>query len=229
MGFLVCSGRGFQSWKRISELGGELQETALGRRLRRGRSWPPPFFLLFGCSIMSDSFETAWMAARQAPLSFTVSLSLLQLMSIESVMPSNHLMLCCPLLLSPSIFPSIRGFSNELALHIRWPKYWSFSFSPSNEYSGSISFRIDWFDLLAVQGTLKSRLQHHSSKASTLWCPAFLMVHLSQPYMTPRKNITLTIQTFVGKVTSLLLNLLFALLTPILFLREKSTLGDETM
>ena len=135
-------------------------------------------------------FATPWTAARQAPLSFTVSRSLLKIMSIESVMPSNHLILCCPFLL-PSIFPSIRLFSNELAFCIRWPKYWSFSFSisPCNEYSGEISFRIDWFDLLEVQGTLKSLLQCHNSKASVLWCPAFFTVQLSHPYMTIGKTI----------------------------------------
>ena len=122
-------------------------------------------------------FATPWTAACQASLPFTISWSLIKLMSIELAMPSNHLILCCPLLLLPSIFPSIRVFSNESALHIMWPKYWSFSFSISlsNEYSGLISFRIDWFDLLAVPGTLKSLLQHHSSKASILWCSAFLM------------------------------------------------------
>ena len=127
-------------------------------------------------------------------------------MSIESVMPSNHLILCCPLLLLPSIFPSIRVFSNESALHISWPKYWSFSFSisPSNEHSGLISFRMDWLDLLAVQGTLKSLLQHHSSKASILWHSAFFIVQLAHPYMTTGKTIALT---FVGKVISLLFNM----------------------
>ena len=127
-------------------------------------------------------------------------------MSIESVMPSNHLILCHPLFLLPSIFPSIRIFSNQLALGIRWPKYWSFSFSisPFNEYSRLISFRTDWFDLLAVQGTLKSLLQHHSSKASVFECSAFFMVQLSYPYMTTEKTIALTIWTFVGKVMSLL-------------------------
>ena len=131
--------------------------------------------------------------------------SLLKLMSIESLVPSNHLILCCPLLLLPSIFPSIRVFSNELNLHIRWPKYWSFSFSisPSNEYSELISFRTDWFDLLAVQETLKSLLQHHSSKASVFWCSAFFMMQLSHPYMTTGKTIALTRWTFVGKVISL--------------------------
>ena len=128
--------------------------------------------------------------------------NLLKLMSIESVMPSNHLILCCPLLFPPSISPSVRVFSSESVLHIRWPKDWSFSFSisPSNEYSGLIPFRIDWFDLLAVQGTLKSLLQHHSSKASILRCSAFFTVHLSHPYMTTGKTIALTRQTFVGKV-----------------------------
>ena len=131
-------------------------------------------------------------------------------MSIESVMPSNHLILCRPLLLLPSIFPSIRVFSKELALHIRWPKYWSVSFniSPSNEYSGLISFRMDWLDLLAVQGTLKNLLQHHSSKTSILWCSAFFIVQRSHPYMTTGKNIALTRRTFVGKDMSLLFNML---------------------
>ena len=130
-------------------------------------------------------------------------------MSIDSVMPSSHLILCHPLLL-PSIFPSINVFSSESVLHIRWPKYWSFSFSisPSNEHPGLISFRTDWLDLLAVQGTLKSLLQHHSSKASILQCSAFFIVQLSHPYMTPGKTIALTRQTFVGKVMSLLFNML---------------------
>ena len=131
-------------------------------------------------------------------------------MSIKSVMPSNHLVLCHPLLLLPSIFPSIRVFSNDLALHIRWPKYWSFSFSisPPNEYSGLISFRMDWMDLLAVQGTLKSLLQHHSSKASILQCSTFFIVQLSHPYMTIGKTIALTRWTFDGKVMSLHFNML---------------------
>ena len=131
-------------------------------------------------------------------------------MSIESVMPYNHLILCHPLLLLPSIFSSIRGFSNESALRIRWPKYWSFSFniSSSNEHPGLISFRMDWLDLLAVQGTFKSLLQHHSSKASILWRSAFFTVQLSHPYMTTGKTIALTKRTFVGKVMSLLLNML---------------------
>ena len=139
-----------------------------------------------------------------ASLSITNSWSLPKLMSIESVMPSNHLLLCCPLLLLPSIFPSFRVFSNESALNIRWPKYWSFSFniSPTNEHPGLISFRMDWLDLLAVQGTLKSLLQHHSSKASILRCSAFFIVQLSHPYMTTGKTIALTRQTFVDKVMS---------------------------
>ena len=131
-------------------------------------------------------------------------------MSIESVMPSNHLLLCPHLLLLSSIFPSIRVFSSESVLHIRWPKDWSFSFSitPSNEYSGLISFRIDWFDSLAVQGTFKCLLQHHSSKASILWCSTFFIVQLSHPCVTTGKTITLTRQTFVGKIMSLLFNML---------------------
>ena len=139
-------------------------------------------------------------------------------MSIVSVMPSNHLILCCPLLLPPSIFPSIRVFSSESVLHIRWPKYLSFSFSisPSNEYSRLISFRIDWLDLLAVQGTLMSLLQHHSSKASILLRSAFFIVQLSHPYMTTEKTIALTIRTFVGKVTSLLFNMLSRLIVTFL-------------
>ena len=145
-------------------------------------------------------FATPWNAARPAFLSITRSRSLLKLSSIELVMPCNHLILCHPLLLLPSVFPSIRVFPNKPLLRIRWPKYWSFSFSisPSNEYSGLISFRIDWFDLLAVQGTLKSLLQHHSSKASILWCSAFFLVQLSHPYMTIGKTIALTRLHFLG-------------------------------
>ena len=155
-------------------------------------------------------FATPWTAAHQASLSITNSQSLFKLMSIEWVMPSNHLILCHPFLLTPSIFPSIRVFSNESLLCIRWPKYWSFKFSinPSNEYSGLISFRMDWFDLLAVQGTLKSLPQYHSSKASILQLSAFFIVQLSHPYMTTRKAIALTRWTFVGKVMSLVLNML---------------------
>ena len=153
---------------------------------------------------------TPWTAAHQASMSITNSKSLLKLMSIESVMPSIHFILCRLLLLPPSIFPSIRVFSNESVLPIRWPKYWSFSFSvsPSNEHPGLISFTIDWLDLLAVQGTLKSLLQHHSSKASTFQCSAFFTVQLSHQYMTTGKNIALTRWTFVGKVMSLLFNML---------------------
>ena len=139
-------------------------------------------------------FVTPWTAARQASLSITNSQSFLKLMSIELVMSSNHLIIRSPLCLPPSIFPIIRVFSNESVLHIRWPKYWSFSFSisPSNEYSGLISYRMDWLDLLAVQGTLRSLLQHHSSKASNLWCSAFFIVQLSHPYMTTGKTIAST-------------------------------------
>ena len=148
-------------------------------------------------------------AACQASLSNTNFRSLLRLISIKLVRPSNHLILCCPLLL-PSVFPSIRVFSSESVPHIRWPKYWSFSFSisPFNEYSGLISFRMDWFDFLDVQGTLKSLLQHHSSKASILWCSTFFIVQLLHPYMTTGKTTALTRWTFVGKVMSLLFNML---------------------
>ena len=146
------------------------------------------------CSTPGQLFVTPWTVAPQASLSFTISQSLLKHMSIKSVMQSKQLILCCPLVLLASIFSNIRVFSNESALRIRWPKYWSFSFSisPSNEYSGLISFRIDWFDLLAVQGTLKSLLQHHSSKASILQCSALFMVQLSHPYVTTGKTIALT-------------------------------------
>ena len=149
-------------------------------------------------------------AACQASLFITNSRSLLKLISIESVMSSNHLILYCPLLLLPSIFPSIKVLSNGSVLCVRWPKYWIFSFStsPSNEYSGLISFRMDWLDLLAIQGTLKSLVQHHSSKASILWCLAFFIVQLSHWYMTIRKIIALTKRTFIGKVMSLLFNML---------------------
>ena len=153
-------------------------------------------------------FTTPWTAAHEASLSITNSWCLLKLMSIKSVMPSTHLILCRPLLLLPSIFPSISFFSNESVLHIRWLKYWSFSISPSNEYLGLISFRMDWLDLLAVQGTLKDLLQHHSSKASILWCSAFYMVQLSHPYMTTGKTAALTRRTFVGKVMSLIFNMM---------------------
>ena len=155
-------------------------------------------------------FATPWTAAHQASLSITNSRSSLRFMSVKSVMPSSHLILCRPLLLLPPISPSIRVFSNESTLRMRWPKYWSFSFSiiPSKEHPGLISFIMDWMDLLAVQGTLKSLLQHHSSKASILWCSAFFIVQLSHPYMTAGKTIALTRRTFVGKVMSLLFNML---------------------
>ena len=171
-------------------------------------------YLRYFSSVQSLSrvqlFVTPWVAARQASLSITNSLSLLKLMSIESVMPSSHLILCQPLLLLPPIPPSNRVFSNESALRMRWPKYWSFSFSisPSNEHPGLISFRMEWLDFLAVQGTLKGLLQHHSSKASILWHLAFCIVQLSHPYMTTGKTIALTRWTFVGKVMALLFNML---------------------
>ena len=162
----------------------------------------------FSCSMVSDSLRP------QASLPVTIYQILLKIMSIESVMPSNHLILCRPLLLPPSIFPSIRVFSNKSVLCIRWPKYWSFSFniSPSNEHPGRISFRMDWLDLLVVQGTLKSLLQHHSSKASILQCSALFIVQLSHPYMTTGNTIALTRRTFVGKVMSVILNMLSRLI-----------------
>ena len=176
-------------------------------------------FIQFSRSVVSNS-AIPWTAARQAFLSITNSRSSLKVMSIESVMPSTHFMLCRPLLLSPSICPSIRVFSNESVLHIRWPKYWSFSFkisiSPSNERPGLVSFSMDWLDLLAVQGTLKSLLQHHSSKASVLQHSAFFTVQLSHPYMTTGKTIALTRQTFAGKVMSLLFNILSRLVVTFL-------------
>ena len=164
----------------------------------------------FSPSVVSHSFATPWTAAHQASLSTTKCQRLPKPMSIELVMPSNHLILCCPLLLPLSIFPSIRVFSNESVPHIRWPKYWSFSFNihPSNENSGLISFRMDWLDLLAVQGTLKSLLQHHSSKASILLHSAFLIVQLLHPHMTTGKTIALNRQTFAGKAMFLLFNML---------------------
>ena len=161
---------------------------------------------------------TPWTAAHQPSLSITSSQSLLKLVSIESVMPSNHLILRCPLCLPSSIFPSIRVFSSEAILPIMWPEYYSFSFSisPSSEYSGLISFRIDWFDFLAIQRTLKSLLQHYSSKASILKHSAFFIVQLSHPYMTTGKTTALTRWTFVGKVMSLLFNMLSRLVTAFL-------------
>ena len=160
-------------------------------------------------SSVAQSCLTLCIAACQASLSITNSRSSLKLMSIELVMPSSHLILCYPLLLLPPIPPSIRLFSNESSLRMKWPKYWSFSFSisPSNEHPGLIFFRMDWLDLLAVQGTLKSLLQHHSSKAPILQCSAFFTVQLSHPYMTTGKTIALTRWTFVGKVMSLLFNI----------------------
>ena len=185
----------------------------------------PDFFVVVQSLSCVQLFVIPWTAALQTSLTFTISWSLLKLTSIELVMPSNHLILCHLLLLLPSIFPSIRIFSSELALHIRWPKYCSFSFniSLSNEYSGLISFRMNWLDLLAVQGTLKSLLQHHSSKVSIPWSLAFFMVQLSHPYMTTGKTIALTIRTFVGKEMSLLFNTLSRFI--IVFLpRSKSLL-----
>ena len=165
--------------------------------------------------VVLQSFSHAWLfvtprtAASQASLSSTLSCSLLKFLSSGSVVLSKHVILCCPLLLLPSIFPSIRVFSNGLVLPIRWPKYWSFSFniSPSNQYSRLVSFRIDWFDLLAAQGILKSLLQHHNSKASILWHSVFFMAQLSHPYTTTEKTIALTRWTFVGKVMSLFFNM----------------------
>ena len=150
-------------------------------------------------------FVTPWTTKHQGSLSFTISQNLLKFMSVESLIPSNRLVFCRPLLLLPSVFPSIRIFSSELALHLRWPKFWSFRFSisPSNGYSGLISFRVDWLDLFAVQGTLKSLLLHHSLKASILWCSAFFTVQLSHPYMTTGKTIALTRWTFVSKEMSI--------------------------
>ena len=170
--------------------------------------WNVKWVLLFSCLVVSDSLWPT--AAHQASLSFTISWSLFKFMSIKLVMPSNHLVLYRLLLLLPSIFPSIMVFSNESALHIRCPKYWSFSFSisSSNEYVKLISFKIDWFDLLAVQGTLKSLLQHHNSKTSIFQHSAFFIVQLLHLYITVRKTIALSIQTFVGKVMSLLFNML---------------------
>ena len=191
--------------------------------------WFSPTFWLY---VWSNSVQllsyvqllvSTWAAACQASLSIPNSHSLLKHMSIESVVPPNHLMLCHPLHVLPSILPGIRVFSNESVLHIRWPKYWSFSFSitPSNEYSGLISFRIERFDILAVQGTLKSLPQHHSSKATILRCSSILIVQLSHPYLTIGKSITLTIWTFVGKVMSLLFNMLSRMVT--LFLKEQTS------
>ena len=170
--------------------------------------WCWKSFVVFQSHFHGQFFVTPWTATGQASLSFTISQSLLRFMSIESVMPSNNLTFCLPFLLLPSIFPSIRVFSNEFTLHIRWPKYWSFNISPSNEYPRLISFRIDHFDLLALRGTFKVLLQHHNLTASILWCSAFFMVQPSHPYMTTGKTTALNIWTFVGKAMSLLFNML---------------------
>ena len=186
---------------------------------KAGRLAPESMFFTTTISVQFSSVQslsrvqlpvTPWTTACQASLSIINSRSPLKPMSIELVMPSNHLILCCPCLLLPSVFPGIRVFSNESVLRIRWPKYWSFSFniSPFNEHPGLISFRMDWLDLLAVQGTLKSLLQHHSSKASILQCSAFFIVQLSHSYMTTGKAIAVTRWTFVGKGMSLLFNML---------------------
>ena len=203
----VCVTEVLLQWKRTEEPSDTI--------IRRGMESAPHHASLvssvqFSRSVVSDSV-TLWTIACQASLSITNSRSLLILMSIELVVPSNHLTLFCLLLPLPSIFSSIRVFSNESVLCIKWPKYWSFSFSisPSNEYSGLISFRVGWLDLLAVQGTLKNLLQHHSSKASILWFSAFFIVRFSHPYMSTGKTIALTRRTFVGKLMSLLLNILF--------------------
>ena len=226
---------GYSPWgRRKSDSTEQLSTKALLSHSYQGITIRVSGFYSMVSSIQSLSrvwlFATPWTAARQASLSITKCQSLLKLMSIESVMPSNHLILCCPLLLPPSILPSIRVFSNESVLCIRWPKYWNFSLniSPSNEYSGLIFFRMDWLELLAVQGTLKSLLQHHSSKTSILQHSAFFIVQLSHPYMTTRKTIDLTRWIFVGKVMSLLLNMLSRLV--ITFLpRSKRLLsiGDD--
>ena len=198
--------------------------------LQYKQQYPHTWYHLFQLCVSSlqshthvQLFAILWTAAHQASLSITNSRSLLKLMSIELVILSNHLILYRPLLLLPSIFPNIRVFSSESVLHIRWPKYWSFSFtiSPSNEHSGLISFRMDWLDQLAVQGTLKSLLQHHSSKASILWYSVFFIVQLSHPYMTTGKTIPLIRQTFLGKVTSLLFNMLSRLVTAFLLRRNR--------
>ena len=183
------------------------EDNNVGKDIKKLESLYTVISVQFIRSIVPDSFWCQT-AACQASLSITNPSSLLRLTSIKSVMPSNHIILCCPLLLLLSILPSIRVFSNELPLHIRWPKYWSFRFSicPSNEYWELISFTIDWFDLLAVQGTLKSLLQHHNSETSVLWHSAFFMVQLSHLYMTTGKTIAWTMWTFVGKLMSLLFN-----------------------
>ena len=214
MWFLLCPARDLLSWacrlvSFISHYLFKYSNTAFASSFLTSPPETVIQFSQFSHSVVSNSLWP-WTAACQASLSITNSWSPPKLMSIESVMPSNRLILWGPLLLPPSIFPSIRVFSNESALHIRWPKCWSFSFniSPSNEYSGLISFRMDWLDLLAVQRTLKSLLQHHSSKASTLQHSAFFIVQLSHPSMTTGKTVALTRWTFVGKVMSLFFNML---------------------
>ena len=197
-----------QSWSRIKDLASDrsLQHGELAFSVNYTK--PKGQFSSVQSLSCVRLFATPGTAAREASLQITNSLSLLKLMSIESVMPSNHLNLCCPLFLLPSIFPSSRVFSNESVLRIRWPNYWTFSISPSNEYSGLISFRMDWLDLLAVQGTPKSLLQHHSSKASILRCSAFLIVQLSHPYITTGKIVALTRRIFVGKCLCFLITVL---------------------
>ena len=212
MELLLGEGRNFRCIFIESRFDSKPEESHKSIRQRRQLNVCPSYRdssvqLLSGVQL----FVTPWTAAHQDSLSIINSKSLLKLMSIESVMLSNHLILCCPLFFPPSIFPSIRIFSNKPVLYIRWPKYWSFSFNitPSNEHSGLISFRMDWLDLLAVQGTLKSLLQHHNSKASILQCSAFFIVQFSHPYMTIGKTTALTRWIFVGRVTSLLFNIPF--------------------
>ena len=197
--------------------------------LHKCLQWLSCFFSVqFSCSCLVQLFVTPWPVAHQASLPITNSQSLLKLMFIESMMTSNHLILCHPLL-PASVFPSIRVFSNESVLCIKWPKFWRFSFniSPSNEYSGLISFKMGWLDLLAVQGTLKSLLQHHTSKASILWCSVFFIVQLSHPYMTTGKPIAFTRRTFVGKVTSLLFNMLSGLVTAVYVMLSRLVIEVE--
>ena len=229
--WLVFCDCGFQSVCFLMEKDKRLMEACWWERLTEGETgsfshgWGHTQFSSVQLLSRVQLFTTPWTAAFQASLSITNSWSLRKLMSIESVMPSNHLILCWTLLLTPSVFPSIRVFSNESALHIRWPKYQSLNFNinPSNEHSGLISFRVDWLDLLAVQGTLKSLLQHHSSKATILWRSAFFIVQLSHPYMTTGKTIALIRWTIVGKVRSVLFNKLSRLVIAFL-LRSKHLL-----
>ena len=216
----------FQCWGRIEEkkrcITHKDSKNSESKHIHITAIFKIQIMCMLSCISHVRLFATPWIAALQASLSITNSWSSLRLRSIESVIPSSHLILWCPLLLLPSIFPSIRVFSNESVLHIRWPNFWSFCFniSPSNEHSGLISFRIDWLDLLAVQGTLKSLLQHHSSEVSILQRSAFFTVQLSHPYMTTGKTIALTRRTFVDKVLSLLFNVLSRLV--ITFLQRSS-------